>query len=268
MQQMNATRAEKKDFNQVWKQSCGWPVCSLSDREYQLYQMLQGYHVDMLRLTAERDRLNAEIGDRQVLLMSHTPPIENKDATVQVDLPVMTTVAVQTEDPTSTMLNQESQTEVRVLIDAEVQVSPIETVDAEVQVLPVENVSAEMQKQTDFTNSSLHIPQDQLNSDFPSSNFTEIKVYRPPHTEERQSGKYASSRSHRGHYRFNSQQNQHCNGDHRSRNYNWREHNAGYQQKCHSDYVHDFREYCSPDKFPRPDILSLCSAIQLICRHL
>ena len=43
------TPEETRDFQQMWRQS-GFPVSSLSSREYHLYKMIQGYHVDLLRL--------------------------------------------------------------------------------------------------------------------------------------------------------------------------------------------------------------------------
>ena len=52
-----------QSFHQMWQESCGWHVRSLSKREYKLYKMLQGYHVDNVSLTAEVDKLNGDFSD-------------------------------------------------------------------------------------------------------------------------------------------------------------------------------------------------------------
>ena len=63
-------------FHQMWRESCGWHVKSLSKREYKLYKMLEGYHVDNVRITAELDKVNGDFSD---LLEGYNDIYEKKE---------------------------------------------------------------------------------------------------------------------------------------------------------------------------------------------
>ena len=61
--QHQSSDAGLQSFHQMWRESCGWHVKSLTHREHKLYTMLEGYHIDNVSLTAEVDKLNGDFSD-------------------------------------------------------------------------------------------------------------------------------------------------------------------------------------------------------------
>ena len=50
---MDITSEEKRDFERMWQKSFGWEANKFSRREMQLHNVLQEYHVNKMRMTAE-----------------------------------------------------------------------------------------------------------------------------------------------------------------------------------------------------------------------
>ena len=278
-----------QSFHQMWQESCGWHVRSLSKREYKLYKMLQGYHVDNVSLTAEVDKLNGDFSDmlkgyndlyeekgqlesqcykfrHQICELSERA--ETSDVGVQIK-PQISVRGSQTSSHKTDSSTQSSQSPE--VTSHSTQASAITiSKSSQTSTANIGHTTSATQTPSIASNcsgisvSTISIPPDNklqqdsatVHQNQPSQSSSldpSAKTYQPPHAREKKTyTPYSQTRSTRGNYGFSH----HCYTGRASRDHNWRKTDTGYNEGCRSQW--------QIPRFIPPDLFQLCCVIRQI----
>ena len=263
---MQHQSSDLQSFHQMWQESCGWHVRSLSKREYKLYKMLEGYHVDNVRMTAELDKVNGDFSDllegyndiyekkeqfeqRIYALNNQICEINQRAATSDVAVQVKPQCSVrgsqtgyhQTDASTQSLQPPEIKS-----VAAQTETKELVNIESQTEEKAGTEVGVQVSLDSDQINSNVTSP-DSSSSLQTSELNANAKTYQPSNFSDQRTS-HSRSRSTRGNYGFS----RHRYTGRASRDYNWRKPDEG------------SRSQWQVPRFIPPDLLQLCCVIRQI----